>query len=87
MVATAHTPITPSLFIGEPPPSSTPVRTAEEAVLVIESGGTPVLPEGSWDEARKTLEVVANKAIAMKRVAQARREDSTQDPTRDPAQG
>lgn len=51
--------VTSHLVVGDPPTTVSgdiqQVQTAEEAVQVINDGGTAVLPEGAWDLAVKVL--------------------------------
>lgn len=51
--------ITPSLYVGNPPPAlahlTTRVENAAEAVALIEAGGTTVLPRGAYGEAAQVL--------------------------------
>jgi hypothetical protein len=49
-----HTAVTPSLFLGSAPPFDDVVlvRSAKEAIDVIQTGDTAVLPEGAWAESR-----------------------------------
>lgn len=49
--------VTPTLFLGDPPKLSrcVEVASAREAVDVIKSGGSAVLPAGSWDLADEVL--------------------------------
>lgn len=49
--------ITPALFLGSlsPPFQHETVSTSEEAIEIIESGGTVLLPPGAWDEAAAVL--------------------------------
>ncbi len=72
----SHRPVTPTLFIGEPPPGDDvrEVTTVDEAVAVIEAGLVAVLPEGAWEEAEQVLTRVANEKIARLRVRIARTE-------------
>lgn len=53
-----HQSVTPSLFVGESPPRGQRVANAREAVRIIHEGGIAVLPEDSWEEARRAVEVV-----------------------------
>ena len=49
--------ITPTLFLGSPPPhlSTTVVSSSAEAVAVIRAGGSAVLPANRWDLADEVL--------------------------------
>ncbi len=49
--------ITPTLFVGSPPPqlSTSVVASSAEAVAVIEAGGSAVLPADRWDLADEVL--------------------------------
>jgi len=49
--------ITPTLFLGSPPPhlSTTVVSSSAEAVAVIKAGGSAVLPANRWDLADEVL--------------------------------
>ena len=49
--------LTPTLLLGRPPEAShVAVETVSEALAVIESGRTALLPEGAWDTAKAVLE-------------------------------
>jgi len=58
MVEPARWWVTSRLVLGEPPEfHSVPVTTAGDAVTVILSGGTALLPATHWPEARQVLEI------------------------------
>lgn len=69
-----HTPITPSLFLGSPPPwdDVVEVSTAAEAFEVINAGGTAVLPADAWQQAEEVLARLSSADYAAKRVTVAR---------------
>lgn len=51
--------ITPSLWVGQPTGSGLTIcADSVQALSVIKDGGVAVLPEGSFDEADKTLEAL-----------------------------
>lgn len=59
--------VTPFLFLGGSPPGLDgvhQVKTAKEAVRVISSGGTAVLPQDAWGEAEKVLIVLSPRQAA-----------------------
>lgn len=69
--------VTSHLVVGEPPTKVSgdiqQVQTAEEAVSVIDSGGTAVLPEGAWDLAEEVLRSFgANEEHVKRQVEQSR---------------
>jgi len=53
-------PITPMLYLGEPPSHVTtvPVELAEDALHVIRAGGVALLPRNRWDLASDVLELL-----------------------------
>jgi hypothetical protein len=68
-----HVPVTPTLFLGAPPPGeSVEVSTVDEAISVITTGRTAVLPEGSWEEAEKVVEHFSDRSNALWRIELAR---------------
>jgi hypothetical protein len=69
----SHVPVTPTLFLGTPPPGEhVQVSTVDEAISVITAGGTAVLPAGSWEEAQKVVEHFSDRANALWRIQLAR---------------
>lgn len=70
---TRHYPVTPTLFVGPVPDGGIRVETVKQAVSVIESGGTAVLPEGAWKDAEKVVaKVTSSRRLAHRKVALAK---------------
>ena len=62
--------VTPSLYLGQPYlPGTQRCATWTEAVAVISTGGTAVLPEGDYEGAAKTLEALGcSRSVTRSRV-------------------
>lgn len=77
--------VTSHLVVGDMPTTIsgqiTPVQTPEEAVQVIEQGGTAVLPEGTWDLAEQVLVALgADEEHARRQVQQSHSPDGGEIP-------